>query len=66
MLNHKQRRRRANTIPPCYEVAIGKSLKNSLSRFTNEMTYCVQVTDREALMGLKGGLDKLSLLDRCA
>lgn len=42
----------------------GEALKTFLSRFTDEMTYCVQVTDREALTALRGGLDMNSLFWR--
>lgn len=42
----------------------GEALKSFLSRFTDEMTYCVQVTDREALTTLRGGLDMNSLFWR--
>ncbi|XP_022868501.1 uncharacterized protein LOC111388069 [Olea europaea var. sylvestris] len=41
--------------------AHGESLKSFLSRFTDEMTYCVQVTDREALSALRGGLNMNTL-----
>lgn len=34
-----------------------ESFKNFLSRFIDEMTYYVQVTDREALTALRGGFD---------
>lgn len=36
---------------------VGKTLKSYLAQFTNEMTYCEQVTKREALLALKGGLN---------
>lgn len=35
----------------------GKTLKNYLARFTDEITYCEQVTDKEAFSALKGGLN---------
>lgn len=33
--------------------APGEMLKNYLARFTDEITYCEQVTDREAFLALK-------------
>ncbi|XP_022846306.1 uncharacterized protein LOC111369054 [Olea europaea var. sylvestris] len=36
--------------------AYGESLKSFLSRFIDEMAYCVQVTDRETLSALRGEL----------
>ncbi|XP_022880635.1 uncharacterized protein LOC111397904 [Olea europaea var. sylvestris] len=41
--------------------AHGESLKSFLSRFTDEMMYCVQVTNREALSALRGGLNMNTL-----
>lgn len=35
----------------------GKTLKSYLERFTDKMTYCEQVTDREALSSLREGLN---------
>lgn len=35
----------------------GETPKSYLTRFTDEMTYCAQVTDREALLALKRGLN---------
>ncbi|XP_022861271.1 uncharacterized protein LOC111381691 [Olea europaea var. sylvestris] len=37
--------------------APGEKLKSYLARFTDEITYCEQVTDREALSALKDGLN---------
>ncbi|XP_022883682.1 uncharacterized protein LOC111400501 [Olea europaea var. sylvestris] len=39
----------------------GESLKSFLSRFTDKMLYCVQVTDHEALSTLRGGLNMNTL-----
>lgn len=40
----------ANTAPPGHKIIIGREiLKIFLSCFTDEMTYYVQVTDKEAL-----------------
>lgn len=43
---------------------LGKLLKSFLTCFTYEITYCVQVIDREALTALKGGLNMNSLFWR--
>lgn len=42
----------------------GKLLKSFLTCFTYEITYCVQVIDREALTALKRGLNMNSLFWR--
>ncbi|XP_022857368.1 uncharacterized protein LOC111378408 [Olea europaea var. sylvestris] len=42
----------------------GETLKSYLTRFTDEITYCEQVTDREALSALKGGLNMNTLFWR--
>ena len=44
--------------------APGETLKSYLARFTDEITYCEQVTDREALSALKGGLNMNTLFWR--
>lgn len=44
--------------------AAGETLKNYLARFTDEITYCEQVTDKEALSALKGGLNMNTLFWR--
>lgn len=38
-----------------------ENLKSYLTRFTNEMTYCEQVIDREALSALRRGLNMNTL-----
>lgn len=44
----------------------GKTLKSYLARFTDEMTYCKQVTDSEAPLALRGGFNMNTLfLERC-
>lgn len=42
----------------------GGTLKNCLTRFTEEITYCEQVTDRKALSALKEGLNLNTLFWR--
>lgn len=37
--------------------AYGETLKNYLARFTDEITYYEQVTDRDEFSALKGGLN---------
>lgn len=44
--------------------ALGESLKSFLSCFTDEMMYCMQVTDREALSVMRGGLNMDTLFRR--
>lgn len=44
--------------------APGKTQKSYLVRFTDEITYCKQVMDREALSALKGGLNMNTLFWR--
>lgn len=41
-----------------------ETLKSYLEKFTNEVTYCEQVTDREALSALRGGFNLNTLFWR--
>ncbi|XP_022876843.1 uncharacterized protein LOC111395050 [Olea europaea var. sylvestris] len=44
--------------------ALGEMLKSYLARFTDEITYCEQVTNRETLSALKGSLNMNTLFWR--
>ncbi|XP_022883391.1 uncharacterized protein LOC111400197 [Olea europaea var. sylvestris] len=46
--------------------ASNKTMKSYLTRFTDKITYCEKVTDREALSALKGGLNMNTLFWRGA
>lgn len=49
----EQGRRGFYPAPPIYEATTWESLKSFLSYFTDEITYCIQVTDHEALLALR-------------
>lgn len=51
-------------MPPRYEAATWENLKSFLSWFTNEMMYCVQVTNCEALSTLLESLKVNTLFSR--
>ncbi|CAI9763835.1 unnamed protein product [Fraxinus pennsylvanica] len=44
--------------------AAGETQKSYLARFSDEKTYCEQVTDKEALSAMKGGLNMNTLFWR--
>lgn len=44
--------------------AAGETLKNYLARFTDEIIYCEQIADKEALLALNGGLNMSNLFWR--
>lgn len=44
--------------------AIGKMLKNYLADFTDEITFCKQIIDKEALLALKESFNMNIMLGR--
>lgn len=54
-------RRSPNTTPVRYEIVQGEMFKNYLVRFPDEINYYEQITDKEAILALKGDLNTNAL-----